>query len=134
MKKTILITSIALVFAVGNVNAVTANENFETLKVEKVVSKVNAFCLSIAKGDIETVKKLIALGEDVNQKSNGMTPLMYAARYNKCDILKLLIANGAELKTKTTKGFTALKYAKLSSADKAVAILEEVLDNKKRKA
>jgi len=138
MKKTILITAIALVFTLGNVSAVTVNENLETLKVEKVVSKVNAFCLSIAKGDIETVKKLITLGEDVNQKSNGMTPLMYAARYNKCDILKLLIANGAELKTKSTskstKGFTALKYAKLSSADKAVAILEEVLDNKKRKA
>jgi len=134
MKKTILITSIALVFTLGNVNAVTVNENFETLKVEKVVSKVNAFCLSIAKGDIETVKKLITLGEDVNQKSNGMTPLMYAARYNKCDILKLLIANGAELKTKSPQGFTALKYAKLSSAGKAIVFLEEVSDNKKRKA
>ena len=134
MKKTILITSIALVFTVGNINAVTITENSETFKVEKVVSGVNTFCISIAKGDFETVKKLISLGENVNQISNGMTPLMYAARFNRCDILNLLIANRAELKTKSTKGFTALKYAKLSNAEKAVGILEKVLDKKNRKA
>jgi ankyrin repeat protein len=131
MKKTIVITSIALVFAVGNINAETPTVKSKNYKVEKVVSNVNAFCISIAKGDSETVQKLITLGEDVNSKSNGMTPLMYAARFNRVEILKLLIANGAELKTKSQKGFTALKYAKLSSANDAVAILEQAISSKK---
>ena len=134
MKKTILITSIALIFAAGNINATTVAENLETLNVEKVISGVNTFCISIAKGDTETVQKLVALGENVNQKSNGMTPLMYAAKYNRVEILKLLIANGAELKTKSENGFTALKYAKLSNANDAIAILEKVLNKKKNKA
>ncbi len=134
MKKTILVTSIALVFAAGSINATTVTEKTKNYKVEKVVSNVNPFCLSIVKGDTETVQKLISLGESVNAKSNGMTPLMYAARFNRVEILKLLIANGAELKTKSTQGFTALKYAKLSSANDAIAILEQAISEKKRKS
>ena len=40
-----------------------------------------------------------------------MTPLMIAARYNNCEIIKVLIDNGADLKTKDEKGLTALKFA-----------------------
>lgn len=120
---------------VGNVNAKETPKDSKNYKVEKVVSDVNAFCISIAKGDTETVEKLITLGEDVNEKSNGMTPLMYAARFNRVEILQMLIANGANLKTKSEKGFTALKYAKLSSANDAVAILEQAIaSNKRRKS
>ena len=131
MKKTILITAIALVFSAGNINASEVPENSDNYKVEKIISNVNAFCISIAKGDTETVQKLISLGEDVNKKSNGMTPLMYAARFNRVDILKMLIANGADLKSKSKKGLTALKYAKLSSAKDAVIALELALTKKK---
>lgn len=135
MKKTILISAIALAMVVGNVNAKETPKDSKNYKVEKVVSDVNAFCISIAKGDTETVEKLITLGEDVNEKSNGMTPLMYAARFNRVEILQMLIANGANLKTKSEKGFTALKYAKLSSANDAVAILEQAIaSNKRRKS
>lgn len=135
MRKTILISSLALAMVVGNVNATEDPTTSKNYKVEKVISNVNAFCISIAKGDTETVQKLIALGEDVNEKSNGMTPLMYAARFNRVEIVKLLIANGANVKAKSAKGFTALKYAKLSSANDAIAVLEqEIADKKKRKS
>ncbi len=126
MKKTIIISAIALCFSVVSVNAKNTIENQSTFTTQTTV-KVNPFCVSIAKGDIETVKKLINLGEDVNKKSNGMTPAMYAAKFNRTDILKLLISKGAKLKVKSDKGMTAKKYAKQSNAKEALSIIEEAL-------
>jgi len=132
MKKTIIISAIALCFSVISINAKTSIYSDSPLKVKvQVVKNVNPFCVSIAKGDIDTVKKLIQLGTNVNEKSNGMTPAMYAAKFNRCDILKLLIENGAKLKVKSSKGMTALKYAQLHKAEKAEAILKEALKKKK---
>ena len=85
---------------------------------------LNSFCKAIMQGDIETVKRLIELGEDINKKSLGMTPAIFAARYNKAEILKLLIKNGANLKIKSDKGYTIKKYAELSNAIDALAVLE----------
>ncbi|MBP0904480.1 ankyrin repeat domain-containing protein [Mariniflexile gromovii] len=129
MKKTIIFSAIALCFSLGTVNAKSANFNVENHNVVKAF-KVNSFCVSIAKGDIETVKKLLSLGEDVNQKSNGMTPVMYAAKYNRTEILQLLIAKGADLKAKSDKEKTAADYAKLHGATDAYAIIEEALSKK----
>ena len=80
--------------------------------------------MSIVKGDIETVKKLIELGVNINEKSNGMTPAMYAARFNKVEILKLLVKHGADLKIKSDKGNKVEKYAELSNAKEALVYLE----------
>ncbi|GGD24596.1 ankyrin repeat domain-containing protein [Hyunsoonleella pacifica] len=131
MKKTIIISAIALCFSIITVNAKTS---FEPIKVQKAVTstEVSPFCISIAKGDLETVKKLIELGTNVNEKSNGMTPAMYAAKFNRCDILKLLIANGAKLKVKSAKGLTAMKYAKLHKAVDAEKVLKDALSKKKK--
>ena len=63
---------------------------------------------------------------NVNEKSNGMSPLMFAARYNKVEIIKILLANGANPNSKDEKGLTALKYAQLSNANDAVLILKQV--------
>lgn len=128
MKKLALITAL---LAVGICSATT--NNFETPTTNErseiiIKPSVSPFCMAIVKGDIETVKKLIELGVDVNQRSNGMTPAMFAARYNKCEILQLLIKNGANLKLKhSTTGHTALKIAELSNASKAQKIIEEAL-------
>ena len=130
MKKQIIISALALCFALVNVNANSVSENLKKHAAETVL-KVNPFCMSIAKGDLETVIKLINLGADVNQKSNGMTPAMYAAKFNRCKILKLLINNGAKLKVKSDKGITAKKYAERSNAKEAKAIIVETLKKKK---
>ena len=131
MKKTIIISAIALCFSVVTVNAKSINQNVKDYSIE-TVAQVSPFCVSIAKGDIETVKKLITLGADVNKKSNGMTPAMYAAKFNRTDILKLLIAKGAKLKIKSDKGMTAKKYAELSNAKEALLIIKETLVKKKK--
>jgi ankyrin repeat protein len=126
MKKTAVIIALALGFSITTVHATTPSETVTTNVSELTKSTVNPFCISIAKGDIETVKKLIELGADVNERSNGMTPAMYAAKFNRVDILKLLVENGAKLDVKSEKGFTAEKYAQLSNANDALAYLKSV--------
>ena len=131
MKKTIIISAIALCFSIVSVNATPVNQtvNYEV----ETFFKVNSFCVSIAKGDIETVQKLISRGADINAKSNGMTPVMYAAKFNRTDILKLLIVHGANLKSKSDKKMTALKYAQLHGAKDAEAIIKSALLEAKAK-
>jgi len=126
MKKTIIITAIALGFTLTTLNAKTLSETSTTSLVVKGTSDVSPFCMSIVKGDLETVKKLIELGADVNSKSNGLTPAMYAAKFNRVDILKFLVEQGAKLDKKSDKGFTALKYAELSNAKEAQAYIKSL--------
>lgn len=135
MKKSVIIFAVALVVSMGTTQA--TNQIVSSENTTHVVSKfvVNPFCASIAKGDIDTVKTLIKLGEDVNKRSNGMTPLMYAAKFNRVEILKLLIANGADLDKKSAKGLTAQKYAELSNAKAVLKTISEYETKKKtRKA
>ena len=80
--------------------------------------------VAISKGELDVVKKFVEYGADVNEKSNGLTPLMLAARYNNVEILKFLISKGALVNVKTENGLTALKYAELSNAKDAVAFLK----------
>ena len=80
--------------------------------------------MAIVKGDIETVEKLLELGTNVNEVSLGLTPAMYAARYNKVDILKLLVKKGADLNRRSDSGFTAKRYAQLSNAKEVLKYIE----------
>jgi len=132
MKKTIILSAITLC-ALTHVNAKTFSTT-NTAPIENAYFfKVNSFCVSIAKGDLETVQKLLARGADVNEKSNGMTPLMYAAKFNRTEILTLLIKHGANLKAKSSKKMTALDYAELHGAVDTAAILKEAIINSKKK-
>jgi len=129
MKKTIIISAMAACLFVVNINAKTTSETFDN-NTTVTAFKVNAFCLSVVKGDYDTVKKLIDLGTDINDKSNGMTPAMYAAKFNRVEILELLIENGANLKARSDQGWTAKKYAELSNAKEAVSVIENALTKK----
>jgi len=125
MKKSIVYLGVALVAftnvaLANNFNSVPDNKN-----VVSFYDSVTPLCTAICKGDIDVVRKFIEYGADVNEKSNGMTPLMIAARYNKVEIIKILIANGAHLEEKDENGFTALKYAELSNAAASVQFLKQ---------
>ena len=131
MKKTILV--VAATFLVATI-VVKANVNLEEENyIEKVANSevVNTFCMAILKGDVETVRKLIEFGEDVNKKSNGMTPAIFAARYNKVEILEILIANGADLRIKCDRGRSVMLHAELSNAKEAMAFLQKIAKEKK---
>lgn len=132
MKKTIIIAA-AFVFSLTSVNAMTTTDTLTTPTTFKVqpTYNVSAFCVAVVKGDVATVKKLIELGEDVNKMSQGMTPAMYAAKFNRVEVLKVLIAEGANLKKRSTKGKTAKQYAKLTNAKDTYALIENTLKKKK---
>ena len=126
MRKTVLFIAVALVLTAQSLNATnrtfTSNTAFEVISD----SQVSPFCLAIVKGDIDTVVKLIDLGTDVNQVSAGLTPAMYAAKFNKVDILKLLVEKGADLRKRSDKGFTAKRYAQLSNAQEVLEFLNGI--------
>jgi ankyrin repeat protein len=131
MKKSIKILSLALVM-LGNVALASnvANNSSKTF-FSYEASDVNPLCLAISKGDISTVKQIIAYGIDVNDTTyRGMTPLMYAAIYNQSEIAKLLLENGANLDMKDNSGRTALDHAKSSHSENVLEVLKPA---KKRK-
>ncbi len=128
MKKTIFSVAALCLLALSGIYA---NEP-KTIETEPTIEMVSpddlsTFCKAVMQGDVDTVKKLIELGEDVNQKSLGKAPIHYAARYNKVEVLKVLIDNGADLKKRCDGGMTAMKYAKLSNATEAQAVLEAAM-------
>jgi len=126
MKKTILtVAAFCMLVATG----VSANEPSSdiALNVSELPADPSTFCKAIMQGDVETVKKLIDLGEDINQKSLGMAPVHFAARYNQAEILKLLIEKGANFKRRSDQGYTAKKYAEMSNASDALAVLEDAM-------
>jgi ankyrin repeat protein len=129
MKKTIILSAIALSCSLVTVNAENVNE-LTNSPYETAMSETSPFHMSIVKGDVETVQKLIELGADVNEKWNGLTPAMYAAKFNRTEVLIILINNGANLKTKSDKGQTALEYAELSNAQDAQVVIVEELEKK----
>lgn len=124
MKKSISYLVVSM-FAFANASFAS---NFKPLFNNSSIQSYNLntpLVIAIFKGDIITVKKLIEYGADVNQKSNLLSPLMYAARYNKVEIIKILISSGAKVNAKDNNGLTALKYAELSNAYGAVALLKQ---------
>ncbi len=125
MRKTILSVAAACMVMVAGVSANETSTTIEDNAISAIISaEINSFCKAIVQGDVETVKKLIELGEDVNQKSLGMAPIHFAARYNQTEILELLIANGANVRKKSDKGYSAKKYAELSNAVEALEVLK----------
>ena len=120
----------AFLFAFSTINATSVNNSVKstTAELTSFSSSVNAFCKLIQMGNYKVVLSLIKAGENVNKKSNGLTPLMFAARHNKAKIAKLLIDNGAKLETKSDRGkMTALDIAKRSKAIDAIKIIKEAL-------
>ena len=123
MKKTIIIFGLALVTFT---NVATASTVSAASSSSVVLNYGNSpLCNAILRGDMATVKKFIEYGTDVNEMSNGLTPLMFAARYNKLEILKYLIEKGADKQIKDERGNTALKYAENSKSLEAIEFLKQ---------
>jgi len=128
MKKTVLTLAVACLLTATSANAdQKSNHSLFSHPQISIDFEVSSFCKAIMQGDIETVKRMIDLGEDVNKKSLGMTPAIFAARYNKAEILKLLIENGADLSIRSDKGYTIKKHAELSNAQDALQVLETAM-------
>ena len=124
MKKTVLIFTLAFAISLSFANASNCYEIENNLFSYLEVDETSALCLAVVKGDKEAVENLIAMGESIDEKSNGMMPIHYAARYNRVEILKVLITAGAEVHVTCDKGFTPLKHAEMSKAGDAEQFLK----------
>jgi len=125
MKKSVI--AFGILFSVL-INTVHANNDPKSSKIRKInltTKNVSPLSLAIVQNDYQTVKRFLELGSDVEvkDKTMGMTPIMYAARYNNVQLLKLLVTNGAKLNEKSKLGLTAIQYAKLSNAHDAAVYL-----------
>lgn len=123
MKKTIICLGIALL----SFTAVEANTiNFSTSASVENKYGHTPLCAAISKGDTETVRKFVEYGADVNEFSNEYSPLMIAARYNRTDIITLLLEKGANPKLRNERGQTALKIAEQFNATEAAELLRNL--------
>lgn len=130
MKQACLIMLLVLTAGSTFAHSSKNEKNFQCIQSMHILktADLSPFCKAIVKGDLETVQKLLALGADVNERSLGRTPAMYAARYNQVEILKLLIKYKADLSAKCAgKKFTALEYAKHSNAKEAARVIEQAM-------
>lgn len=124
MKKTTGILMLILTLGLSQMYASNTTEVILNQPLHNNVMNTSPLCLAIVQGDTEAVEMLISQGEDVNEKSNGMMPIHYAAKYNRVEIIKALITAGAEVHATCDKGFTPLKYAKMSNATESEQFLK----------
>lgn len=72
---------------------------------------------------------LIEHGAQVNARDpHGKTALMFAAMFNRIEIIELLLAHGADSSLKTSDGMTAFGLAQAMGADAAAARLKSAND------
>ncbi|HEV2601147.1 MAG TPA: ankyrin repeat domain-containing protein [Candidatus Babeliales bacterium] len=76
---------------------------------------------------IEQIKKILAKGVDINiRNEDGQTPLIYAAKMGKLDVVQFLVAQGADINIQDQLGRTSLMYAiKLSKLDVVKFLIEK---------
>ena len=123
MKKTILMLGLAL--GAVSTNALANNLQLSN-ETEITVLDHSPLSKAIIKGDVDAVKKFLEYGANANENTNGVTPLMLAARYNQVEIIKMLLKNGANPKQKDENGNDARKYAEHSKASDALELLMKV--------
>ena len=124
MKKSVAVLALALSLSLPTVNASNLEHVSTPLTVVEENPKVSPICVAAAKGDIEKLKQLINNGVSVNQKSNGMLPIHYAAKFNRLEAIKVLITSGSEIHTTCDKGLTALRHAEKTNAKEAAQFLK----------
>ena len=76
-------------------------------------------------GNIEAVKQHIAAGTDVDAKTRGETPLLWAARFGQSQVAELLIANGVDVNAKKNNGRTLLDLAELTAHKETADLLRK---------
>ena len=124
----VLLMSFSASFALTSVNPPVEEGKLTS------ITNVNSFCKLIQLGDYDAVRALIQQGEDVNRKSTGLTPLMFAARHNQPEIAQLLIDNGAKLNSRSEKeGMTALEMAERYKAVDTYEVIQNAAEAKKSK-
>lgn len=113
------------------------NDQFEIAKLLiKSGAKVNitvagdegdTLFMRAASNDLQTTKAILGKDKSVLNKTNklGETALMQSARAGQIEVVKYLLASGADSKAKSKEGQTALDIAKLSQNDDVIRLFKK---------
>mgnify|MGYP003625414052 CR=1 FL=1 len=128
MRKSVIAFGILFSVMINTVSANNKPTDNSIRSFNMTTKNVAPISIAVVQNDYKTVEKFLELGSNVEAKSKtmGMTPLMYAARYNNVEMLQLLVANGADFNVKSKMGLKAIQYAELSNATEAVAFLDSL--------
>ena len=74
-------------------------------------NKLTLIAVSIASGQSAITELLIQQGADIEQNSDRKTPLMFAAKYNRAEVVPMLILGGANINSINKQKTSALHYA-----------------------
>jgi ankyrin repeat protein len=124
MKKSVVVLALALGFSISSLNASNEIVTSDLNEIAVQTVEISPICTAVATGNTEEVKKLINNGVDVNAKSNGMMPIHYAAKYNRVEMIKVLITAGSKIHEPCDLGYTALRHAEKTNADDAALFLK----------
>jgi ankyrin repeat protein len=88
--------------------------------------KPNTVFDAVLKGDIATLKKLLAEGVAINAKGeDGYTALMAAASLGRGDMVKILLDANADLNAVNDDGLTAMQVASNNNHAEVVKLLSD---------
>jgi ankyrin repeat protein len=92
-----------------------------TLVVNPTYATEGGLFEAASDGNVERVRELINAGEDVNQATNGWSPLQIAVDKGRDDVVQLLIEHGANPDTGDNRGTTLLRGA-IRKRDRALIV------------
>lgn len=123
MKKSVIILAVALAMSTSVLNASNIRQVVKD-PIDSPAYEVSSLHYAVCAGDIESVKKLIAYGANLNKVIRDMSPLMLAARFNKFEIVEILLASGANPRIENEKGLRAIHYAEYAKATESITMLK----------
>lgn len=105
--------------------ALSPHERYLTARGEENWKHIPDLPLAAVFKDIETIKELIAAGEDTEScATDGVTALMYSAQFGELDAIRLLLDAGASVNKQDNKrGATPLIYAAEQGHTEIVKVL-----------
>lgn len=125
MKRTLflpLLFIVAVGFGITTNFAQSSQSNLPPQRTKKQEAADDDLLDACQNGDLAAAKAALKAGANVNvYGSNGTTPLIYASKAGKYDLLKMLLSLGANPAMQDDSGFTAGDLAGVSAIDSSVS-------------
>ncbi len=84
------------------------------------------FAIKYRRADVIKLCKECGISLTQSKRKSGLTPLMLAASFNDIDMMKFLIAEGADINKKDNYGMSAIDYAYKLGQKSAAKFLEDL--------